>query len=159
LTSKGEPSVHGLASAIRDEESKARYYKRLQGEWRKPGLVMRPRTVAVWRLPTDGRRFRTVVSPAAGRQAAGGAVVVLAVDDREVFRRQIDAATMIEEPGESGAGREQRTAGGGGDVPATPGTPIDLDISGGRRLVVTIDFCGPGGTNAAIRFTDPVIEK
>ena len=39
------------------------------------------------------------------------------------------------------------------------GKVIDLDISGGRRLVVTVDFCGPGGTNAAIRFTDPVIEK
>ena len=114
------------------------------GEWQRPGLVMRPRTVAVWRLPADGRRFRAVVSPAAGKQAAGGAMVALAVDDREVFRRQIDATTM-----------DGTTI----DGKVIDGKVIDLDISGGRRLVVTVDFCGPGGTNAAIRFTDPVIEK
>jgi len=120
------------------------------GEWQRPGLVMRPRTVAVWRLPADGRRFRAVVSPAAGRQAAGGAVVVLAVDDREVFRHQIDATTM-----DDGTTIDGKMI----DGKVIDGKVIDLDISGGRRLVVTVDFCGPGGTNAAIRFTDPVIEK
>ena len=72
------------------------------------------------------------------------AMVALAVDDREVFRRQIDATTM-----------DGTTI----DGKVIDGKVIDLDISGGRRLVVTVDFCGPGGTNAAIRFTDPVIEK
>jgi hypothetical protein len=40
-----------------------------------------------------------------------------------------------------------------------PGIPLDLDIAGGRRLTVTVDFCVPGATSAAVRFTDPVIEK
>ena len=116
---------------------------------------MRPRTVAVWRLPADGRRFRAVVSPAAGRQAAGGAMVALAVDDREVFRRQIDATTMDDGTTIDGKMIDGKMI----DGKVIDGKVIDLDISGGRRLVVTVDFCGPGGTNAAIRFTDPVIEK
>lgn len=127
------------------------------GEWPRPGLVMRPRTVAVWRLPADGRRFRAVVSPAAGRQAAGGAVVAVAVDDREVFRRQVDAATLADH---DVAERPADEAGGDGRVgPALAGIPIDLDVSGGRRLTVTVDFCVPGATSAAVRFTDPVVEK
>lgn len=127
------------------------------GEWPRPGLVMRPRTVAVWRLPADGRRFRAVVSPAAGRQAAGGAVVAVAIDDREVFRRQVDAATLIDN---ASAERSADGATGDGRVgPAVAGIPIDLDVSGGRRLTVTVDFCVPGATSAAVRFTDPVVEK
>jgi hypothetical protein len=127
------------------------------GEWPKPGLVMRPRTVAVWRLPADGRRFRAVVSPAAGRQAAGGAVVAVAVDDREIFRRQVDIAALadhdaVARPADA-AEENGRT---GSDM---PGIPLDLDIAGGRRLTVTVDFCVPGATSAAVRFTDPVIEK
>lgn len=127
------------------------------GEWPRPGLVMRPRTVAVWRLPADGRRFRAVVSPAAGRQAAGGAVVAVAVDDREVFRRQVDAATVADSEA-----AEQPSDGSGGvgrAAPAAAGIPLDLDVSGGRRLTVTVDFCVPGATSAAVRFTDPVVEK
>jgi len=98
-----------------------------------PGLLMRPRTVAVWRLPANSRRFLATVAPVAGQQVSGNVVVVIAMDEREVFRRQIAA-----------------------DAPA--GMPIDIDISGSRRLKLTVDFggAGPGG---GVVFTDPIIEK
>jgi hypothetical protein len=100
-----------------------------------PSLIMRPRTVAVWRLPPDSRRFRAAVAAAAGVQAADAVVVAVAVDDRELFRRQVDASA--------------------GDPPA--GIPIDVDVTSGRRLTVTVDFAG--GVGGAVRFTGPVIER
>lgn len=117
------------------------------------GIIMRPRTVAVWRLPPDSRRFRTVVAAAAGAQAADPTVVAVAVDDREVFRQQIGG-------GVAGAGVDldpvRETAG--------EGVPIDVDLASGRRLTVTVDFGtvdggAGGGIGGAVRFTDPVIER
>jgi hypothetical protein len=61
--------------------------------------------------------------------------VAVAVDDRELFRRQVDASV--------------------GDPPA--GIPIDVDVTSGRRLTVTVDFAG--GVGGAVRFTGPVIER
>ena len=97
-------------------------------------IVMRPRTVSVWRLPPDSRRFRAVVAAAAGPQAADATVVAVAVDDRELFRRPI-----------------------GGDAAA--GVPIDVELASGRRLTVTIDVVPGGGIGGAVRFTNPVIER
>ena len=98
-----------------------------------PGLLIRPRTVAVWRLPANSQRFLATVAPVAGQQISGNVVVVIALDEREVFRRLIAA-----------------------DAPA--GIPIDIDVSGSRRLKLTVDFgsAGPGG---GIVFADPIIEK
>jgi len=113
-----------------------------------PSIIMRPRTVAVWRLPPDSRRFRAVVASAAGPQAADATTVTVAVDDREVFRRQIDATTGS---GEATAGKAPQ--------PAAAGIPIDVDLTSGRRLTVTVDFDPSGGIGGAVRFGSPVIER
>jgi len=112
------------------------------------GIIMRPRTVSVWRLPPDSRRFRTVVAAAAGALAADATVVAVAVDDREVFRQQVGG-------GVAGAGVDRDP------VRETPGdgVPIDVDLASGRRLTVTVDFVTGGGIGGAVRFTDPVIER
>lgn len=108
-----------------------------------PGIIMRPRTVAVWRLPADSRRFRTVVAAAAGPQAADPVVVAVAVDDRELFRRQLGAA-------EGSAGGPEADG---------EGIPIDVDLTSARRLTVTVDFVPGEGVGGAVRFTSPVIER
>jgi hypothetical protein len=64
------------------------------GEFPREGLVVRPRTVAVWRVPADSRRFRTVVAPAAGRMAVGKTLVTISIDNSEAFRREIDAGVF-----------------------------------------------------------------
>ena len=110
-----------------------------------PAIIMRPRTIAVWRLPPDSRRFRAVVDAVAGRQAADVTVVAVAVDDRELFRQQVGATgTAVE----NGVG-----VGNGG------GVPIDVDLTNGRRITVTVDFGSGGGIGGAVRFTNPVIER
>lgn len=95
----------------------------------KPGLVVRPRTVAVWRIPPGARRFRTAVSRHSG---AGPAQVTITIDDRRVFEQLVSG----EEP-----------------------VPVALDIAGGRRLGVAVDF-GPAGAMAGtMRFEEPAIEQ
>ena len=113
-----------------------------------PSIVMRPRTVAVWRLPADSRRFHAIVAPVTGPQAADAAVVTVSVDDREVFRRQIDAATGS---GEATTGKAPQQGGAG--------IPIDVDLTSGRRLTVTVDFVPSHGIGGAVRFGSPVIER
>ena len=95
------------------------------------GLAIRPRTVAVWRVPADSRRFRAAIE----REVATGPAAVevtLALDDRELFRRRIDGAA--------------------GEV------PIDVDVAGGRRLSIVVDFV-PGDVGCAVRFLAPAFEK
>jgi len=94
-------------------------------------LVLRPRSHVVWRVPADARRFRTAVAAAPGKLPAGVVVTVL-LDDREVFRRRIDDATA---------------------------SPVDVDVSGGRRLAINVEFPAGGGMGCPLRFTDPVFEK
>lgn len=94
-------------------------------------LVLRPRSHVVWRVPADARRFRTAVAAAPGKLPGGVPVTVL-LDDREVFRRRIDDATE---------------------------SPVDVDVSGGRRLAIKVDFPAGGGMGCPLRFTDPVFEK
>jgi hypothetical protein len=36
---------------------------------------------------------------------------------------------------------------------------LDVDLAGGRRLTVTVDFGGAGGIGGAVLFSDPVIER
>jgi hypothetical protein len=112
-----------------------------------PAMIMRPRTVAVWRLPPESRRFRTVVAAAAGPQSGAGAVVAVRVDDREVFRGQVDG-------GSAAAGDE----GAAGRDAAAFGLPIDVELGAGRRLTLTVDHV-PAGMGGAVRFTNPVVER
>lgn len=97
-----------------------------------PSLLLRPRTVAVWRVPADSRRFFATLRPASG--AAPRASVVIDLDGREVFRGGFTA----DEP------------------PA--GLPIDLDVAGIRRLTLTIDFAA-GGPGGPVRLDDARFEK
>ena len=113
-----------------------------------PDIIMRPRTVAIWRLPPDSRRFRAVVAAVAGPQAADVTVVAVSVDDRELFRRQIDAT--------AGAAAD---ATGDASPQALEGISIDVDLTAGRRLAVTVDFGAGGGIGGAVRFIAPVIER
>lgn len=100
------------------------------------GLVVRPRSTVVWRTPAGSRLFRATAAPLAGGQASGAATVVVLLDDREVFRGRIDAASPVE-----------------------PGVPIEIDATGGRRLTLTVDFVDHGGVGCAVRFVDPRFEK
>ena len=131
-----------------DANSRAATAKRVDAGTAAAAIVMRPRTVSVWRLPPDSRRFRTVVAAAGGPQAADPTVVAVAVDDREVFRRQIGGGAVTE-----GVDRDPVHESGG------EGVPIDVDLASGRRLTVTVDFVTGGGIGGAVRFTDPVIER
>jgi hypothetical protein len=101
-------------------------------------LLLRPRTTVVWRIPEHGRRFRTVLAPAA-EATASTAVVAIAVDDRELFRGPVDR--------------------GCGSAASAAGTPIDLDITGGRRLRVEVEFPSGGGMGGPVRMVDPCIER
>ena len=92
--------------------------------------MIRPRTEAVYRLPANSRRFRTTVEPA-GQGIVESALVVVAIDGREVFRQQIDASAAV---------------------------PVDLDLVGARRLSLVVDF-GPAGGAGAVRLREPTIEK
>lgn len=115
--------IEGLAAAFapRPVVADARHEK--------PGLVVRPRTVAVWRIPPGSRRFRTAVSHAAG---AGPALVTITVDDRRVFEQAVSGAETV---------------------------PVMLDVSGGRRLGITVDFGPAGALAGAVRFEEPAIEQ
>ena len=79
------------------------------------------------------RRFLGTLG--AANAAAPRAEVVIDIDGREVFRGTVTTA-----------------------APAPAGLPIDLDVAGGRRLTLTIDFAdgGPGGP---LRLDDARFEK
>jgi len=94
-----------------------------------PGLVIRPRTVAAWRIPPGSRRFRARLASDAG---AGPATVTISVDDRRVFEQVVSGQEPL---------------------------PVDLDLSGGRRLGVTVDFGPAGALAGAVRLEEPVIEQ
>jgi len=98
-----------------------------------PSLILRPRTVGVWRVPTDSRRFRGVLRSAG--EATPRAVVVIDLDGRELFRHAFERRPETD-------GDAKRPSAGD-----TSGVPIDLDVSGCRRLTLTVDFAagGPGG--------------
>ena len=106
------------------------------GGFARGGLVVRPRTTMVWRVPAESRRFRATAAPAAGELAAGAVVLSVAVDDEERLRHRIDATTTLPD-----------------------GVPIDVDVTGGRRLSITVDFVGGGDGGCAVRLGAPVIEQ
>ena len=69
---------------------------------------------------------------AAPGKVPGGVPVAVLLDDREVFRRRIDDATA---------------------------SPVDVDVSGGRRLAIKVEFPVGGGMGCPLRFSDPAFEK
>jgi hypothetical protein len=87
-----------------------------------------------WRIPADSRRFVTSVSPVGGRQASGGTQVTIALDDKPVWERKVDAAEQAD------------------------GLPVQIDVPDGRRLTITVDFVD-GTMGCPVRFLDPVFEK
>ncbi|NBV44638.1 MAG: hypothetical protein EBR86_03105 [Planctomycetia bacterium] len=100
------------------------------------GLLLRPRTESVYRIPTGGRRFRASVAPAVNRAVASRVAIVVRVDDREVFRSEVAATD-----------------------PGAAAGPIDVDIAGGRRLTLLIDFGGPADPGFPVRFDSAVIDR
>lgn len=99
-------------------------------------LMIRPRTVAVWRVPAGTRAFTTTV--ARGAAAGGGALVVIAVDDREVFRATVDESST--------AGAEGITIGA-------------IPLDGARRLSITVDYGQAGPVGGVVVLRDPVFTK
>lgn len=99
-------------------------------------FVARPRTVVTWRVPADSRRFRAVIARDVPHQAAAAVDVTLALDGAEVFRR--------------------RLGGPAGDA-AEP-IPVEIEVSGGRRLTLTVAFV-PGDIGCGVRLAGGVFEK
>lgn len=104
-------------------------------------LVVRPRTVLIWRVPADSRRFRCRLAQAATTAGGRTAVVTVHADDREVFRSPAaDGAAVAKEP-----------------PPAE--VPVDVDVANARRLTITVDAAGSGGPAGPVLFHVPVFEK
>lgn len=99
-------------------------------------LVVRPRTVATWRVPADSRRFRATVGREVPAQTAAAVDVSLDVDGTEVFRR--------------------RLGGPAGDA-AEP-VAVDVELAGGRRLTLTVAFV-PGDIGCGVRVAGGAFEK
>lgn len=97
-------------------------------------LLVRPRTVVTWRVPPDSRRFHATLERDTPAAAPTQVEVVLAIDEKEIFRRRIDA-TAANQP-----------------------VAIDADVSGGRRLTLTVDFV-PSDIGCGVRFTGAAFER
>jgi hypothetical protein len=99
-------------------------------------LVLRPRTVATWRVPPDSRRFHGTVSRAVPAEAGAMVEVVIAIDGRDIWRRRLgDASDDAQEP-----------------------VAVDLDVGGGRRLTLTVDFVA-ADMGCGVRVTGGAFEK
>lgn len=107
------------------------------------GIIVRPRTRAVWRVPPDARRFRAVVLPAPG--AAGDTslepgIVAISVDGTEVHREPVGPREAdVEEP--------------------PTGRPVVVDLSAARRLEIVVDFPRAGAMGGPVLVGTPVFEK
>ena len=99
-------------------------------------LVVRPRTVATWRVPGESRRFSGAVSRTVPVEAAAAVEVAIAIDGREAWRR--------------------RLGGAGSDEPEP--VVLDLDVAGGRRLTLTVDFV-TGDLGCGVRLVGGAFEK
>lgn len=107
-----------------------------------PGLVVRPRTRAVWRVPEDARRFRAVILPApgsAGDTSLDSGIVAIAVDGTEVLREAIVHRAGGAEP--------------------TVGRAVVVELSAARRLEIVVDFPETGGMGGPVLVGTPVFEK
>ena len=98
-------------------------------------LLARPRTVVTWRVPADSRRFRAAVTRDVPVLAPARVEFVVAIDGRESFRRRLDAAAVEDGP-----------------------IAIDCDVTGGRRLTITVDFVA-GDIGCGVRLAEAAFEK
>jgi hypothetical protein len=107
------------------------------------GIVVRPRTRAVWRVPADARRFRAVVLPAAravGEMATDAGVVSIVIDGTTVLREAVVYR--------------------GGDEAGHPeARPISVELTAARRLEILVDFPEAGGMGGAVLVGTPVFDK
>lgn len=99
-------------------------------------LLMRARTVAVWRVPPGSRSFTTTISKAG--PAGSGPLVVIAVDEQEVFRESIEGV-----PTPGGAGSNL----------------IEVPLDGARRLSITVDYGRAGPVGGVVVLQDPLFTK
>jgi hypothetical protein len=107
----------------------------LGGEGRRV-LVVRPRTEITWRVPADSRRFRGTLERDVPAQAAAAVELVLAIDGAEAWRRRLGGpAADGEEP-----------------------VPFDLEVTGGRRLTLRVEFV-PGDIGCGVRLAGGAFEK
>lgn len=112
-----------------------------------PAMVLRPRTVATWRVPTDARRFRARLSRDVVETAPATVDAVVELDGREVARHRL-------------GGIAEAAGGSAGPGPEPSGGPaaVDIDVSAGRRLTLTVDFVGTD-LGCPVRIVDAVFEK
>ncbi len=99
-------------------------------------LLIRARTVAVWRVPPGSRSFTTTISR--GMAVGSGPLLVIAVDEREVFRRSIE---------------DESTAGGVGNG------LVEVSLDGARRLSITVDYGRAGPVGGFVILRDPLFTK
>jgi len=98
-------------------------------------LVVRPRTVASWRIPAAARRLRATLDRDVPAGSPARVLVTLTVDDREAFRRELDAATTAAGP-----------------------IAIDCDVAAGRRLTLAVDFAADD-LGCGVRLSAAAFEK
>ena len=135
-----EPFFAALAE--RDELTPAFEPRMISGDeavqlgGRGPMILALPRTTLRWKLPSGVRQLR--LHAAVERPQAGGADLVVLVDGEERFRGEVTAEDA-------------------------PGEAIDVDVAGGRRLEVRVDFPVTASGRLAglgrIRLLDPRLEK
>lgn len=99
-------------------------------------LLVRPRTVATWRVPEASRRFRGVISRRVPAEATAAVEVMVAIDGREAWRR--------------------RLGGVAGDEPEP--VSFDLDVAMGRRVTLTVEFVA-GDPGCGILLAGGAFEK
>jgi hypothetical protein len=99
-------------------------------------LVVRPRTEITWRVPADSRRFRAALERDVPAQAAAAVAVALLIDGREAWRRRL----------------------GGPAADAGEPVPVDLELAGGRRLTLRVEFV-PGDIGCGVRLAEGAFEK
>lgn len=101
-----------------------------------PLILVAPRTVIRWKLPAGVQRLRMQAD--VERPQAGGGDLVVIVDGRELLRRGIPVE----------AGKADR---------------IDVDVAGGRRLELVVDFPADAADGQSglgrLRLLDPRLEK
>lgn len=100
-------------------------------------LVVRPRTVAVWRVPPGSRSFSTAVSLAAAA-GAGGSLLSIAVDEREVYRASVD----------------RHATGGDGRI-----TIDAIPLDNARRLSIAVDYGSAGPAGGSVVLHDPIFTR
>jgi len=98
-------------------------------------LVVRPRTVASWRIPAAARRLRATLDRDVPAGSPARVLVTLTVDDREVFRRELDAATTAAGP-----------------------IAIDCDVAAGRRLTLSVESAADD-LGCGVRLSAAAFEK